>query len=275
MHDASRIEDAVLAVLGGASVDDAARAAGVLPGHLTEAIEIYRAAGRAALDAQPSGWQQANIHFADYPTAAGAFRGYIAPALHTGPVGTWWFVRKYPHWRLRYHPAPGFAPEDAISHVTEALDNSVSWGVTSDWQSIPYEPETIAFGGSAGISLAHELFHTDSVSVLGYLHTVANGQARSLDAKTISLVAMTLLMRAAGLEFGEQGDVWGRVEECGHPPRTYPWSRSAPWSNPCVTSSLPTLTRSSTPKTSLHYAHGSRALSTLGEPWQMRPSAAY
>ncbi|MER5210942.1 thiopeptide-type bacteriocin biosynthesis protein [Streptomyces sp. NPDC002838] len=213
MHDTDRIEGAVLAVLGGAPVEEAARAAGTEPAALSEAIERYQAAGRAALDAEPSGWHQANIRFADYPTAARAFRTYLAPALRGGPVGTWWFVRKHPHWRLRYYPAPGASPEDAVRHISEALDSSVSWGVTTNWTSMPYEPETVAFGGPAGMALAHTLFHTDSAGVINYLHAAANGRLKALDSKATSLLVMTLMMRAAGLEFGEQGDVWGRVEQ--------------------------------------------------------------
>jgi thiopeptide-type bacteriocin biosynthesis protein len=213
VHDTDRIEDAVLAVLGGAPVEEAARAAGTEPAALSEAIERYRAAGRAALDAEPSGWQQTNIRFADYPTAARAFHAYLAPALRSGPVGTWWFVRKHPHWRLRYYPAPDATPEDAVRHITEALDSSVSWGVTTTWTSTRYEPETTAFGGPAGMALAHALFHTDSTGVIDYLRSAADGQPQALDAKATSLLVMTLMMRAAGLEFGEQGDVWGRVEQ--------------------------------------------------------------
>lgn len=213
VHAADPIEDAVLAALGGAAVEEAARAAGIEPATLSEAIERYQAAGRAALDAEPSGWHQANIRFADYPTAARAFRAYLTPALRGGPVGTWWFIRKHPHWRLRYHAAPDATPEDAVRHITEALDSSASWGVTTDWSSTPYEPETTAFGGPAGMALAHTLFHTDSTGVLDYLHAAAAGQPKTLDAKATSFLAVTLMMRAAGLEFGEQGDVWGRVEQ--------------------------------------------------------------
>lgn len=213
MRHTDRMEDAILAVLGGASVEETAHAADTGTAQLSEAIERYKDAGRAALDAEPSGWHQMNIRFADYPSADRTFRAYLTPALRSDPIGTWWFVRKYPHWRLRFYPASNASPEDALRHVTEALDSSVSWSVTTEWTATPYEPEAIAFGGPVGMPLAHELFHADSVGVLGYLGVAADGSARSLDAKATSLVAMTLLMRAAGLEFGEQGDVWGRVEE--------------------------------------------------------------
>ncbi|MFF7156955.1 thiopeptide-type bacteriocin biosynthesis protein [Streptomyces sp. NPDC008139] len=212
-HNANRTESAVLAVLAGTPVEEAARAADTTLAHLSEAVQRYRAAGRAALDAQPSGWHQVNIHFADYPTAHRAFHTHLTPALRTGPVGAWWFVRKHPHWRLRYHPAPDATTEDAIRHVTAALDRSVSCGVTTDWSSTAYEPETTAFGGPVGMTLAHELFHTDSLGVLDYLHSAADSNKKMPDAKTTSLLALTLLMRATHLEYGEQGDVWARVED--------------------------------------------------------------
>ncbi|WP_369165031.1 thiopeptide-type bacteriocin biosynthesis protein [Streptomyces sp. AFD10] len=213
MRHTDRMEDAILTVLGGASLAETAHAAGTGAAQLSEAIERYKEAGRAALDAEPPGWHQVNIRFADYPSADRTFRAYLMPALREGPVGIWWFVRKHPHWRLRFHPAQNASPEDALRHVTEALDSSVSWSVTTKWTSTPYEPEAIAFGGPAGVPLAHELFHADSVGVLDYLAVAADGRTRTLDVKAMSLVAMTWMMRAAGLEFGEQGDVWGRVEE--------------------------------------------------------------
>ncbi|WP_308407952.1 thiopeptide-type bacteriocin biosynthesis protein [Streptomyces mayonensis] len=212
MRPVHRIEDSVLAVLGGAPLQDSARHAGVTAAFLRSAIDRYRAAGRAALDIEPTRWQQAEIRFADYPTAHRSFRSHLLPALQAGPVASWWFVRKNPHWRLRFHTADGATAEDAVACVTDALDSSRSWGVTTGWRYTPYEPEAIAFGGPEGMDLAHALFHTDSVGVLDYLHTEPDSR-KGWDAKAVSLMGMALMLRAARLEWGEQGDVWGRVEQ--------------------------------------------------------------
>ncbi|MFE2293722.1 thiopeptide-type bacteriocin biosynthesis protein [Streptomyces sp. NPDC059452] len=212
-YDPARMEHAVHGVFGGAPVEDAARAAGVPATQLAEAVELYAAAGRATLDTAPIGWQQVNIRFVDYERAQHAFSACLAPALRTWPVGRWWFVRKAPHWRLRCHPAPGASAQDMADHVAAALDSSVSWGVTADWRPALYEPETIAFGGPAGLPLAHALFHSDSEGVLGHARVAEENPSDVLGAKETSILAMTLLMRAARLELGEQGDVWGRVEE--------------------------------------------------------------
>ncbi|POX43362.1 bacteriocin biosynthesis protein [Streptomyces sp. Ru73] len=212
-HDTNQAEDAVLAVLRGATIEDAARSAGTSPARLAESIERYRAAGRAALDVRSVGWHQLNIQFTDYSTAERTFRSCLVPALRNGSVGSWWFVRKYPCWRLRLCPSPQAPQEDAIAPITEALEGSVARGAVAAWRRFPYEPETVAFGGPAGMKIAHELFHTDSIGVLDYLHVAGDSREVLLDAKATSLLAMTLLMRAAGLELGEQGDVWGQVEE--------------------------------------------------------------
>jgi thiopeptide-type bacteriocin biosynthesis protein len=81
------------------------------------------------------------------------------------------------------------------------------------------------------MTLAHDLFHTDSAGVLDYLHR-ADGRHEVPDAKTTSLLAMTLLMRAARLEFGEQGDVWGQVEHHRPLPADIPTSRITPMVEP-------------------------------------------
>ncbi|MEW2248607.1 thiopeptide-type bacteriocin biosynthesis protein [Streptomyces sp. NPDC006975] len=205
-------EDAVLSVLGGMPIEAAARCAQTSPARLAEAVERYRNAGQTALQQQSAGWYQVYVKFADYPTAARAFRAYLLPALQEETVGPWWFLRKHPYWRLRVHPAPAAPAEPVISHVTQALDSAVSWGVVKEWQSSLYESEVIAFGGLQGLEIAHHLFHADSLGVLAYDQLAEKGVDRLPDAKVVSLLLLASLLRSAGLEWGEQGDVWGQVE---------------------------------------------------------------
>ena len=88
----------------------------------------------------------------------------------------------------------------------------VSCGLAKRWWPSLYEPETVAFGGREGIKIAHDVFHTDSIGVLDYLQRMATGHRDPLDAKATSLLLVSLFLRAAGQEWGEQGDVWARVE---------------------------------------------------------------
>ncbi|MFH8934124.1 thiopeptide-type bacteriocin biosynthesis protein [Streptomyces griseosporeus] len=211
-HDIAPTEDSVLSVLGGMPVEEAARRAGTSPVLLTFAVQRYQAGGRAVLELQPAGWYQVNVQFADYATAAATFHTYLLPFLSEDIIGAWWFLRKHPYWRLRIQPAAGTLAGLVVTRVAQCLDSAVSWGVVREWRPTLYEPETIAFGGLDGMVTAHRLFHTDSEGVLAYSHVVAAGAHGLLDAKATSLLVLTLFLRAAGLEWGEQGDVWGQVE---------------------------------------------------------------
>lgn len=245
-YDPARVEVAVHRVLSGARVEDAAQAADVPPAQLAEAVERYQVAGRAALKSAESGWHQVSIRFADYDRAERAFRTHLAPFLRPdGPVGMWWFVRKAPHWRLRCHPAPEATSQDVAAHIAKALDSSVSCGATANWHPALYEPESIAFGGPAGLPLAHALFHADSEGVLDYNSAFEANPTDLLGPQETSLLTMSLLMRAAGLEVGEQGDVWGRVEERRPLPDSVPPQRvstmTAPMKRLLLTDARPLL----------------------------------
>ncbi len=206
-------EDAVLSVLAGTTIEIAAAQANTTPNRLADAIERYRAAGRAALDHQPDGWYQVSVEFADYPTAERAVRVHLLPALHRESVGSWWFVRKHPCWRLRVHAAPGADIDDAVGHISHALDNAASLGAIKRWWTSLYEPETVAFGGPAGMAISHALFHTDSLRGTQAPPTGRKGRETSPRLQgDLPPRHHSLLLRAAGLEWGEQGDVWGRVE---------------------------------------------------------------
>ena len=56
-----------------------------------------------------------------------------------------------------------------IGQVGDALDDLVDRGVVQHWWETIYEPEERAFGGPAGMDVAHQLFHADSHGALTYL----------------------------------------------------------------------------------------------------------
>ncbi|MEV5570333.1 thiopeptide-type bacteriocin biosynthesis protein [Spirillospora sp. NPDC052269] len=131
-----------------------------------------------------------------------------------GLISAWFFIRKG-HWRVRYLPAgPDITGQSVHRLLTQGVEG------TGDI----YEPEIHAFGGTASMNIAHRLFHADSHHLLGYLGGSATGR------REMSLILCTALMREAGLEFGEQGDVWARVAD-----QRAPLRREAPaattWAN--------------------------------------------
>lgn len=229
--DSSATEQAILAVLTGTPITEAARRVHTSPVRLAEAVELYRDAGRATLHARPdpSGWQQANIEFADYPNAERVFLTYLLQPLRqaedSGSVESWWFVRKYPCWRLRLTPGPRTMAEGMPKPMAEALDGAISRGVVKTWLPSPYEPETTAFGGPDGMGIAHELFHADSVGALDYLQRTGTNRSGLLDPKATSLLVISLFLRAAGQEWSEQGDVWARVAAARPLPEDVPTER--------------------------------------------------
>ncbi|MET8089262.1 thiopeptide-type bacteriocin biosynthesis protein [Micromonospora sp. NPDC005220] len=121
---------------------------------------------------------------------------HVLPAAEAeGFITSWWFIRKGP-WRIRYLPA--VSTNDPV-HLL--LTDTVNW--TTDI----YEPEVHAFGGSASMSAAHALFHHDSSHLLDYLSDDPD------DRREHALILCTALMRAAGLDINEQGDVWAKIAE--------------------------------------------------------------
>ena len=98
---AQATEKGVLAVLAGTPLATAAA-------DLADAIKLYRAAGRAVLEAQTDsrGWYQVRVEFADWDTAEHAVATHLWPKLAqaetAGVVSSWWYIRKAPCWRLRF-----------------------------------------------------------------------------------------------------------------------------------------------------------------------------
>lgn len=125
----------------------------------------------------------------------------VMPAAETdGIITSWWFIRKG-CWRIRYL----IAGETGGHENRDPLRSLLTSGVA--WTSGIYEPEVHAFGGPDSMTLAHTLFHHDSHHLLSFLR---EGPA---DRREHSLILCTALMRAAGLDWNEQGDVWARIAE--------------------------------------------------------------
>lgn len=205
--DPRRTADAVLAVLTGRSVDTVAADFGLDHNDIAEATDAYRAAGLAALQQQTDDeWYNVRVEFPDWDRAEAVVAEQLGPRLnellspgfHIG----WWFLRKHPHWRLRLHRADHGA-------VASVLNDLVHSGVLSRWSASIYEPETAAFGGMNGMSIAHDLFCADSHGVLNY----ARQTRASLGRRELSLMLLAALNRAAGLDWFEQGDVLHRVAQ--------------------------------------------------------------
>ncbi|MEX2985700.1 methyltransferase, FxLD system [Streptomyces sp. C36] len=162
----------------------------------------------------PTDWQQLNITFADRATAQHVIASALTPALlaaETSGLHSWWFMNKQP-WPLRYqHHTPGALALHGL------LDQLAATGQIITWTHAIYEPERHAFGGDTAMDAAHALFHHDSRHLLTYAPSPA---ARHLGRRETSMVLCTAMMRAAGLDWYEQGDVWATVAE--HRPHPHP-----------------------------------------------------
>lgn len=157
-------------------------------------------------------WRQHNITFPDRDTAEQVITNVIGPALAAaeadGHLSGWWYMNKQP-WPLRYQWT-----ERAPTLVDELLDRLVADGRATAWAAGIYEPETQAFGGEAAMDVAHQLFHQDARHLLTY-GTSQTG--RTLGRRETSILLCSAMMRAAGLDWYEQGDVWGKVADLRPP----------------------------------------------------------
>lgn len=206
----SPTEQAVIAVLAGASLAETATAAGLKRTDLAQAVETYRLGGRQALtEKEAANWRQIYVRFPDWDTSEKDAVTDLAPLLHQaeaeGLISTWWFMRKHPCWRLRLIPGPTAEPRQ--NPIGTALDRLAEDGAIHSWWPGVYEAETAAFGGEDGMAAAHQLFHDDSRAILRLLA----GNNTGLGRRELSLLLCSTLMHSAGLEWYEQGDVWHRV----------------------------------------------------------------
>lgn len=160
----------------------------------------------------PSPWLQFTIELPDPKRAEDIAVAHLAPLLTEAEAGglitAWFFIRKTPQWRLRYLPAANAA--GARAHLLNHLDTLKRGKHIRHAVEVVYEPETRAFGGAQAMTVAHRLWHADSRHVLDYLAATAPAPTTRRRRELPILLTSTLL-RAAGLDWYEQGDVWARV----------------------------------------------------------------
>lgn len=160
-------------------------------------------------------WRQTTIAFPDPHAADQVAITHLAPILadaETRQLITAWFYVRKDTWRLRYLPASTTAEVD--HYLTGQLarlrhDRYISAAVPGI-----YEPESHAFGGTAAMDTAHRLWHHDSRHLL----TAPSGQTPAR-RRELSIMLVAAMMRAAGLDWYEQGDVWARVADHRNPPQ--------------------------------------------------------
>lgn len=195
----------VLAVLAGTDLGTVAADHALNPADLDDAVKTYQAAGLTALEHRAEhAWYQVRVQFPDWSHAETVGATTLGPALdrlhRDGATAGWWFLRKHPCWRLRLLGADTAA-------VDQMLDQLTDTGVIERWWPTVYEPETAAFGGPVGMDTVHDLFCADSAGVLDYLRQDAPGLGR----RELSILLLSGMMRAAGLDTFECGDVFDRV----------------------------------------------------------------
>ncbi|MFF0771855.1 thiopeptide-type bacteriocin biosynthesis protein [Nonomuraea wenchangensis] len=203
----AKIAAAVLAVLSGSDLEDAAAGIGMSAVELADAVRMYQAAGLAALGQQADGeWYQLAIEFGHGSTSEMVAATQLGPRLDLlqsqGVVQGWWFLYKPPGWRLRLRTADHAAVDRTFRDLAEAR-------AVARWWPTVYEPEAFAFGGPVGVDIVHELFCADSRGVLDY----ARQEAPGLGRRELSLLLINVLFREAGLDSFERGDVFSRVAE--------------------------------------------------------------
>jgi len=156
-----------------------------------------------------SRWQQVNLWCDDWQAAEHVGVTHLGPLLaeaeNAGSATSWWFVRKGPSWRLRVLPATG-RDDKAMAFLEQAMEALTGHDTIRRWAAAIYEPEIHAFGGADAMDVAHALFHADSRYLLRHL-----AQARKDHRREAGLLLGSVLMRAAGQDWYEQGDIWAQV----------------------------------------------------------------
>ncbi|MEV0611184.1 thiopeptide-type bacteriocin biosynthesis protein [Polymorphospora rubra] len=205
---------AVIEVLAGMPVTHAAAAAGIEPADLADAVDLYQSAGLAALEAQARAthdWYPVRVEFTDWTTAESVATQHLRPAFEEARgvevISRWWFVRKYPCWRIRFASQPGTTPQELGNGIGTVLDELVAAGHLVRWWTVDYEPEEYVFGGTDATDIAHDLHCADTLGVLDYL----NRQNAPLGRREMHILLCSAMCRSAKLEWHELGDVWHQV----------------------------------------------------------------
>jgi thiopeptide-type bacteriocin biosynthesis protein len=157
-------------------------------------------------------WRQVNVAFADQAAAEDIAVAQLGPLLTAaedqGLLESWFFVRKAASWRVRYLPDGNSS--QAGAQVTDGLRALRRKGHIDDVTEVVYEPEVHAFGGTEGMAVTHRLFHADSRNLLAQLAGTER-QWLTLHRRETAVLLNAALLRAACLDWFEQGDVWARV----------------------------------------------------------------
>jgi thiopeptide-type bacteriocin biosynthesis protein len=225
----NEVAEGVLAVLAGEPLDRVAAGLGIATADLADAIEAYRKAGEAALEAQAAtrDWYQVHVQFPEWATAEKTAATDIGPHLQrlqdTGVIAAWWFIRKAPCWRLRMKPGHDIALVDVKTSASAILDGLATEGLISCWRQTLYEPETVAFGGRSAMEIAHTLFCSDSSNIVDYLRL----PEPTIGRRELSVLLCSSLFAAAGQEWFECGDIWHRVTRLRPIPANTPSDRLA------------------------------------------------
>lgn len=234
LEEHARLEQAVLQALTGTSIQEVEQKYEVNGASLPTYAEAYRAAGLQALASVTSGnrWQYWRIPLVI--SAATRFTTSEDELLSTviGPLCTrlveekyisrWWFMRKTdqgPHLRLRVFGQEPLLSKEGIPRVEEMLAYLEEQKRTQHWTTLTYEPETMLFGGPAGMELAHDLFYKDSDALCQWLAAERQGNeeadmaSRRRIRPEASLLIIQQLLRGAALDPFELWDTWIKVTQ--------------------------------------------------------------
>lgn len=210
----SQLASGALDILAGTDLHTAATSHNLDPADLSDAVQVYMAAGYAALERRTEQrWCQVLVEFPDWEQAESIAATQLGPRLDElqrhGVIVGWWFLRKHPRWRLRLRSpaAPDHLSTDAHEQITNTFTDFAAARLIKGWRTSVYEPEYAAFGGSAAMRIVHDLFCADSQGVLDY----ARHGSPDVGRRELSIILLYALLQGAGLDWFENGDVFHRV----------------------------------------------------------------